>query len=43
MILRAARAWVRSRRDQYHPRGLPLAAPDVAWLAAFFDPESQYG
>jgi hypothetical protein len=38
VILRAARAWVRNRRDRYHPRGLPIAAPDIAWLSAFFDP-----
>ena len=38
MILRAARAWVRSRRDRYHPRGLPIAELDVAWLSAWFDP-----
>ena len=38
MILRAARAWVRNRRDRYYPRGLPIAGPDVAWLSAWFDP-----
>ena len=38
MILRAARAWVRNRRDRHDPRGLPIAEPDVAWLSAWFDP-----
>lgn len=39
MILRAARAWVRNRRNRYRPQGLPLAPPDIAWLSAFFDPQ----
>lgn len=38
MILRAARAWVRNRRDRHYPRGLPIAEPDVVWLSAWFDP-----
>jgi hypothetical protein len=38
VILRAARAWVRNRRDRYHSQGLPIAEPDVAWLSAWFDP-----
>ncbi|HJR36632.1 MAG TPA: DUF4157 domain-containing protein, partial [Gemmatimonadales bacterium] len=38
MILRAARAWVRNRRNRYYPRGIPIAEPDVAWLSAWFDP-----
>lgn len=39
MILRAARAWVRNRRDHHYRQGLPLARPDLAWLSAWFDPE----
>ena len=39
MILRAARAWVRSRRDRYYPRGFPIAPDDIAWLSAWFDPQ----
>ena len=38
MILRAARAWVRNRRNRYYPLGRPIAEPDAAWLSAWFDP-----
>ncbi len=39
MILRAASAWVRSRRDRYHPAGDGLSPADIDLLSPFHDAE----
>jgi len=38
VILWAARAWVRNRRQRYHSLGHPLASVDIDWLSLFHDP-----
>lgn len=39
MILRAASAWVRNRRDRYHPAGERLSPADIDRLSPFHDAE----